>query len=190
MTRMWIAMALGLAVAVTAVSAARGEQPAAPQHSELSDQERAEALEFLMNGVPERRNELEALRREQPHQLDLMLRDALREKEHLAMLKREDPEAFRLAVQERSMDAKMSELGFQYRQAADEGERLRVKKQLEELVGNLFDLREQRRAQEIQHLQAELARLTELQKKRKENRSAIVQRRVDELCGLEEQYAW
>lgn len=101
-----------------------------------------------------------------------------------AALERNDPEMFKLIQEDAELDRRTHELGQQFRQAAAD-KRAALKKQLVELVGKQFDVRNQRRALELKRLEMELTRLRESMERRSKSREQLVERRVDELTSDE-----
>ena len=70
----------------------------------------------------------------------------------------------------------------------DEQSKLTVK--LQDTVTQLFDLREQARAREVEMLKKRLEELTQMLEKRKANRDAIISKRVKQLSGESDELDW
>lgn len=100
-------------------------------------------------------------------------------------LQRNDPEMYKLQRADADLDQRTRELAVQYRQAAKE-QREAIQKDMEKLVGEHFDVRQERRMLEIKRLQEELKRLQESIDKRKAAREQIVKNRVEELLGTDD----
>ena len=73
---------------------------------------------------------------------------------------------------------------------ATSDDRPKLKKQLEDLVAKHFDVRQQRRALELKRLEAELQRLREAMERRQKAREKLIQERVTDLVGHEEEPAF
>jgi hypothetical protein len=97
-----------------------------------------------------------------------------------------DPETRALEEKEQKLDEDVQKTADQYKSATDKEERAKLKKQLEELAGQQFDIRQQFRGLEVKHLENELARIRDSIQKRTENREQIIKRRVAQLVHEEE----
>ena len=97
-----------------------------------------------------------------------------------------DPEMFKLLSQNMDLERQSRELAMQYQQAAS-GEREKIKQQIVELVNKHFDVRQERRALELKRLETQLQRLRETMEKRSKARKELVERRVSELIGREDE---
>ena len=74
----------------------------------------------------------------------------------------------------------------QYRSSTDKDARAKLKKQVEDLTSQEFDIRQQARELEVKRLESELAHIRESIQKRTENREQIIKRRVGQLVHEEE----
>lgn len=93
---------------------------------------------------------------------------------------------FKLLSQNMDLERQSRELAMQYQQAAS-GEREKIKQQIVELVNKHFDVRQERRALELKRLETQLQRLRETMEKRSKARKELVERRVSELIGREDE---
>lgn len=99
------------------------------------------------------------------------------------MMQQNDPEMFELHEQDGNLERRTAELCEQLRRLADDNEKAEVKKQLEEVVGRHFDVRQERRKLELKRLETELKRLNEAIEKRQAARDDIIKRRIMLLTG-------
>jgi hypothetical protein len=97
-----------------------------------------------------------------------------------------DPEMQAINQADMDLDRKTHELSAQYRQAKGSDQREELKKQLAGAVQMHFEVRQKRRELELQRLEQQLERLRDSVKKRTEERGAIVERRLSELLGKQE----
>jgi hypothetical protein len=100
-------------------------------------------------------------------------------------MKTNDPEMFKLLESDFDLDNRTREMAMQYRQAPKEKQD-GIGQQVEKLVTEHFEVRQQRRALELKRLEEELKRMRESMDKRNEARERIVKNRVQELLGLDE----
>ncbi len=103
----------------------------------------------------------------------------------LEAMRQNDPEMFRLVQEDNELDRRTHELGMQCRQAPPE-QRERMQRELREVVNKQFEIRQQRRTLELKRIEGELQRLRETIERRAKNREQIIERRVGELTGRED----
>jgi hypothetical protein len=92
---------------------------------------------------------------------------------------------FKLLKQEMDLERRTRELADDYRQTPA-AKRDEIKKQLAKLVDQQFDVRQQRRQLELKRLEEELKGLRDAIERRNKARQQIVEKRVTELLGPEE----
>ena len=96
-----------------------------------------------------------------------------------------DSEMEKLMQQDLELEQQSQGLAWQYQQAPKE-DREKLKKQIIEVVGKQFDVRQQRRLLELKRMEEELKRLRELLDRRTKARKQLVEKRVTDLVGPEE----
>jgi hypothetical protein len=101
-------------------------------------------------------------------------------------LEKSDPEFFKLLKQDAELDRTTRQLTMQYRQTVDADSKAEIGAQLADTVANHFDVRQKRRALELERLEKELNRMKELFEKRNSSRDKIIEQRLKELKGEEE----
>ena len=97
-----------------------------------------------------------------------------------------DPELFKLLKQDAELERTTRQLTMQYRQTVDEQSKAEIGAQLAETVAKHFDVRQKRRALELDRLEKELNRMKALFEKRNQSRDKIIEQRLKELKGEEE----
>jgi hypothetical protein len=103
-----------------------------------------------------------------------------------ASMEKSDPEMFKLFKEEMELDRKTRELVHHYRQAST-AERDGIKKEIEKLVDQQFQVRQQHRQLGLKRFEEELQRLRSSIEKRNQSQKQIVEKRVAELLGQEEE---
>jgi hypothetical protein len=104
----------------------------------------------------------------------------------LEFLKETDPEMYKVLKEDRDLEDQCRKLAMQYRRAPSD-QRAKIKQQVEELVSKHFDVRQQRRSLELKHLESELQRLRETIDRRAKARKELVEKRVSDLIGKEDE---
>lgn len=107
-------------------------------------------------------------------------------RENLQWLQRSDPEMAKLLEEDMDLDRQSRELAMQYHRAPPD-RRDAIKQQLAEVVGRHFEARQRRRQIELKRLEAEIQGVRESIEKREKTRGEIVQRRLEELIGREDE---
>ena len=100
-------------------------------------------------------------------------------------MEKKDPDMFKFLKQEMDLDRRTRDLTDDYRQAAP-AKRGDIKSQIEKLVDQQFEVRQQRRQLEVKRLEEELQRLRDAIEKRNKARKQLVEKRVAELLGPDE----
>ncbi len=100
-------------------------------------------------------------------------------------MEKADPEFFNLLKQDAQLEQTTRQLTMQYRQASGDA-KVQLGKQLEETVAKHFDVRQQRRAMELNRLETELKRIKEAFDKRNAAKDKIIQKHIQELKGEDE----
>jgi len=96
-----------------------------------------------------------------------------------------DPEMYKLLKQDYDLERRTRELAVQYRRASGQY-RAAIRKQLEKLIDEHFQVRQDRRLLELKRLEEELERLRTAIRRRDEARQTLVHDRVKELLGDED----
>jgi hypothetical protein len=97
-----------------------------------------------------------------------------------------DTEMMALTRKDDQLNRESRELAAKYSQAAPD-KRESIKKELDELVNKQFDVRRDRRNLELKQLEESLQRLRDTVDRREKARKAIVDKRVLELLGTEQE---
>ena len=101
-------------------------------------------------------------------------------------LEKSDPDLFKLLKQDAELERTTRQLTMQYRQTVDADSKAEIGAQLADTVAKHFDVRQKRRALELERLEKELDRMKELFEKRNQSRDKIIEQRLKELKGEEE----
>lgn len=118
-----------------------------------------------------------------------MLSEAEPRMRQLNEMKDRDPKGFERMKELRRLEGESLELGERARRAPVD-ERERIVKQLEDVVGKLFDLREENRAREVAELKKRVEALEKELANRKANKERIVGQRRRELLGEKGEFDW
>ncbi len=105
--------------------------------------------------------------------------------EDWATLERNDPEMYKLLRADAELEQRTRDLALQYRRAPKDQQE-KIEAELQKLVGEHFDVRQQRRLLELKRLEQELKRLQDSIDRRNAAREQIVKDRVRELLGTDE----
>ena len=95
-----------------------------------------------------------------------------------------DPEMTKLFQTENELDRRTRELADAY-PAAPQDQQAKLKQDLTDLVTKHFETRQQRRALELKRFEEELKRLRDAMDRREKDRQQLIDKRVTELLGVE-----
>jgi hypothetical protein len=96
-----------------------------------------------------------------------------------------DPEMEKLIRTDVELDRQSRDLAERFR-AASKDEQDEIKKKLSDVVTKQFEARQERRSLELKHLEDEIKRIRESIDKRNQGKQQIVDRRVSELLGQDD----
>ncbi len=100
-------------------------------------------------------------------------------------MRNNDPEMYKLLKEDAELDRKSRELAVEFRRAPND-QREKIKQLLEQVVNQHFEVRQQRRSLELKRLEEELKSLRDRMDRRAKARKEIVNKRVSELLGVED----
>jgi hypothetical protein len=92
-----------------------------------------------------------------------------------------DPDSMKEAL----LDQRTQELAEQFRRVG-EAERPEIKKQIEKAVAEQFEIRQDRRKKELKNFEDEIKKLRDVIEKREKARADIIERRIKELLGQDD----
>ncbi len=103
----------------------------------------------------------------------------------LEAMQTRDPEMYKLMKADAELDRQSRDLAGQYRQASPE-KRDQIRRQVEQVVNQHFEVRQERRLLELKRLKEELQSLQEAIDRRTKVRKELVEKRISDLLGSEE----
>jgi hypothetical protein len=103
-----------------------------------------------------------------------------------AVSEKTDPEMYKLLKSENSLEQRIRKAAAQCRQASGKENVDKAKEELQKLVTQQFDVRQQRRALEVKRFEQQIKQLRETSERREKNRKQLIEKRVADLVGQEE----
>ncbi len=91
----------------------------------------------------------------------------------------------KLSTEEARLEAKARDISAHYRATTVESERDQLRGDLEDVVLQQFEVRQQRRQLELERLESQLRRLREAIDKRSSSRETLIKQRIEQLVGEE-----
>jgi PBP1b-binding outer membrane lipoprotein LpoB len=101
-------------------------------------------------------------------------------------MKTNDPELFKAMQEDFDLERQSRDLADQYRRAGKD-EQAKIKEKLVEIVNKHFQVRQQLRNLEVKRLDQQLKQLRDRIDQREKDRKTIVEKRVVELTGADEE---
>jgi len=161
-----------------------------PRPVNVSSEEREAAVQFLKEHEPQRFAKLTELRESRPQDYERLLTQVAMEVKELRMLKDVDPKRYERRLEQRKLEYRSSDLAERIHGMQQGAEQEEMKKELRGVLSRLFDVRESEKESEVDRLEEEMARLRETLKKRKEAKDSIVDRRMNDMLGEEDDLRW
>ncbi|MCD5397508.1 hypothetical protein LR003_01065 [candidate division NPL-UPA2 bacterium] len=159
----------------------------------VTQEEEEKILRYLEENRPEEFERLTRLRERSPSEYRRILGrfgKRIRRRRFLEDLKKEDPERYEKVVHIKELERESRQLARKYREINDPEEREIIRANLNNLLSEIFDLRQEERETETKRLERELKRLREKIIRRWENKEAIVNRRLKEMTGEVDYLQW
>ena len=147
----------------------------------LTPEQERETLTYLKEVRPEQGERLLMVRDRRPQQYRIFLSRAYREMRYMSEIRKSDPDRYERLRREKQMESETQDLAARYKSTEDESEKSRIRAELMELLGSLFDMRQLNREDEIIRLEKRLEELREAQVDRQSHKEEIVLRRLQEL---------
>ena len=117
------------------------------------------------------------------------LKRVLEEMMQARRFEKSDPERYERIVRMKSLEEKSQSLGRAHRQAS-KSEKANIEAELNKILSELFDLREENRREEVAKLETRLKELKDSLKERQENKAEIIKRRLAQLTGQSQHLEW
>lgn len=148
-----------------------------------------QAIQFVAGQDPDLARELMELRMHDPDAFTREIFNIMMEREELERLSRTDQQRYVRALKERELERKSHDLARDWHDATSD-RKDPIKAELQNVLDELFDVRESQRSDQIVELEKELERLRETLKDRQAHKKTIVESRLKELLGEEDHLRW
>jgi len=186
------AVIMAAALIVLSAAAARAQEPPQPEEPwHVSDSEISSAVKKIQAAEPDFYKSLMVIRKEDDAQFRDLVTDWIFHQRDMEEMKKFNPgefdkkfkPMFDLQKQERAITAK-------YRLAEDSSTKDNLKKQLMDTLNKLFDKKLELQKDELKELEKRLSEVKQDIERRRQNKDKIIQRRFEELVGVEEDLRW
>ncbi|MBN1542404.1 hypothetical protein JW992_09685 [candidate division KSB1 bacterium] len=177
--------AIGGAVDVQAQQKPQHDHPMrAPESAEafrpLTPEEIDDTLNYMQELDPQAAERLQTLRDENPATFRRQIGRVHQRMMRMQALKKRDPQRHARQVEIQQLESTARQLGRQIREAQPP-QAAELKNELQEVLGTLFDLRENERQHEVEKLEQRLESLKERLAERQKNRDEIIQKRLEQM---------
>jgi len=89
-----------------------------------------------------------------------------------------------------ALETKCMELSGLYKESKQVDKQKKIEQELDQVVGQLFDLREAQREKDIARMESDLARMKKKLEDRRVQKSQIIKKRMDQLLGKKDDLEW
>jgi hypothetical protein len=160
------------------------------EHSKGEHHSAEEIVAFAREHAPEALERLKRAKREGEESYHETLErygDFLEEYHHL---REEHPEAADRFLEAARLELRSELLAERFHDQEDEEDRRETRRELQEVLERAFHLRLEQLDREVESLEAELDHMSRMLKKRREARDRIIERRINDLLGVNEYLEW
>ncbi len=147
-------------------------------------------MEFVETYHPSHLKEIKHLKVADPGQYEREVVEIWGHIEELKVLRKEKPELYELEIRQEKLEDKTHGLARGYQAVKNKKEKLKIKEQLEEVVGEQFDTREAIKEYELKQMEAELDQVKEKLRQRRANKNMIVDQRLNQLLNINAGLGW
>lgn len=149
----------------------------------ISPEQEIEVLEYIKQAYPFKYEDIKRMKKSLPNVYRKTLVRAYREMQFSQRIKEEDPERFENLKKERQLETKSHELADQYKNTNNQESKAAIKEELEQVLEDAFEIRQQNREFEIRSLQKKLEDLMNDNEARMNQKDQIIEKRLNELLG-------
>ena len=188
-----LAAATALILSLFICTSTHAQEPPPPEDDpwHITEQDLDEAADKIQRQEPDYYKALVEIRRDDVDEYRELIEQWIFEQLEIQEIKKFEPEMFEKVFKPMAdLQKKERSLAARYRLAEGAGEKDAIKKELMSTLDKLFDLKLQRQRTELKELEERLEELKNDIKRREENKSKIIQRRFEELAGIEEELHW
>ncbi len=154
--------------------------------NEITSEREEKVLHYVSQAYPYKYENLIQLRSRRPALYRQALLRAYKEMQFAERLREENPEQYENLKLERELESQSQELAEQYKNAETDAEKEAIEEKLRSVLIQAFEVRQANRQFEIDKLELRLQELKEKNEERQQNKTKIIQLRIDELLGLGE----
>ncbi len=154
-----------------------------------SEMERA-VLKYVRTRYPDHLEKFKRMKLADPGQYEKEIKEIWQRTEELKILQKEHPELYGLEIRQEKLEDKTHLLARTYQTAKNEKEKGEIRRQLEKVVSEQFDAREEIKEYEVKQMEAELQEVKGKLRKRKANKNKIVEQRVNQLLNTSAGMGW
>gem|GEM_PF-5501017 len=147
----------------------------------VPQQRRQEVLHFIEERFPRLWVEMNRLHKDHPDRFRRRMRRIFPDILRMMEVTKRNPQMGTLMIRERQLDMRIRQAAFRFHKAQDTAKQQKLRRQLHQLVGEVFDVQLQRRALEITSLESRLADLKNRLAGQKELRNELIKQREQEL---------
>jgi hypothetical protein len=166
----------------TAVLATTTSKPATRTAEQKKQDDIDRVMEFFRVTQPDVYDQANGLRNSDPAKFDKLILNALPNVNHLEIMRQNKPALFALSMEDLKLGYLSLRLAHDLKRAdLSESDRIRITHELELTVAAEFNVQQKIRQYEIDDLEAKVRKLNDQVKARESDKSAIIQKRTDDL---------
>ncbi|MBN2054189.1 hypothetical protein JW905_04665 [bacterium] len=153
-------------------------------------QEEKEAIQYLQLEYPYKIQSILTLKHADRTAYERVLRRLLLEKRYMERLRETDELAYQNYCEQQELDRRVWKLAQIFNSTTDEKLKAKVKTQMERLLSELFELREERKQAEIKRLESQLKQLKDISDLRRLEKDSIIEQKLMDVLAGKENLDW
>lgn len=156
----------------------------------VSDKEILATMNQLKTDDPQMYEDLTQLKTRDPQRFRMQITQMVMRDRDMKRMEKNDPEAYKTLTQIRKLEGQERATARKYRETDSDAEKALILKDLKSVADDLFDLNLRMRQKEIEMLQKQIDRVKQDIANRKKNKSAIIQKHIDDITGKNDTLRW
>lgn len=146
-----------------------------------------QVINWISSHVPRALDELKRLRREDPGGYAQELENISEQIAYIEMIRGENADLAVRLIEAENLELESWDLADRIAGTRDPGQKQSLTAELHQVLARIFDIRQDERTSEIAALEREVAELKRIMTKRKQQREAIIKKRLEEMTEVEEE---
>ena len=157
---------------------------------QMPDVEALDLMRFVHEEFPMEMRRFRQIAEKSPGEAMTLITRIIGESRELLVLKQKDPEQYQRTRKQRQLERRAIRLGEDIALLEAGPDRERLTKELQTVLQESFDIKQNLIKGEVEEIEDELAKLSDLVRRREEKRAELIERRISTLTGASQDVEW